>query len=73
MATKLRIQTLEDTNIHFDFKEGGQNYTLCGLEVTGDDTLGISASEIVIRKKVNCPRCIQIVSVCKKIKRNEYR
>jgi hypothetical protein len=73
MVTHLKIVTEENTHIHFDFKVGGQNYTLCGLETGGDVTLGIRMSEPVLHKRINCPRCISIVKFCKSIKRTEYR
>lgn len=73
MARKVSIKTYEDNNIHFDFNEGGQNYTLCGLETGGDEGLDIEISKPVTRKRVNCVRCILIVNTCKKIKRKEYK
>lgn len=73
MARKVSIKTHEDNNVHFDFYEGGQNYTLCGLETGGDEGLDIEISIPVARKRVNCVRCILIVKTCKKIKRTEYK
>lgn len=71
MATRLKIKTHEDSNTHFDFSIGGQNYTLCGLETTGDINLGIHYP-VTVKRKVNCRRCIDIVKFCHAIKRSEF-
>ena len=71
MAVRIKIKTWEDSKTHFDFSEGGQNYTICGLETGGDESLGIQ-EPIVVKRKVNCARCIQIVKFCQKIKVSEF-
>lgn len=71
MAVRIKIKTWEGAKTHFDFAEGGQNYTLCGLETTGDEGLGIQ-EPITVKRKVNCSRCIQIVKFCQKIKVSEF-
>lgn len=71
MILHIKIKTLENNHTHFNYKEGGQNYTLCGLETGGDLTLGIHAP-IAVKRKVNCPSCIKMVEVCHLIKKSEY-
>ena len=72
MARRIKIKTLEDHRTHFDFHEGGQNYTLCGLETGGDERLGIGRP-VQVKVKVNCPRCIDIVKFCHSIRRAEWK
>ena len=43
------------------------NYTLCGIETDGDETIGI-AKGVVTNEKINCPDCIEIITYCKSIK-----
>ena len=69
MATRVKIKTYENSNTHFDTHKN--NYTLCGLETGGDETLGISLSQPV-KRKVNCHDCIEIVKFCNDIKRSEW-
>ncbi len=69
MATRIKIKTYENNNTHFDTHLN--NYTLCGLETSGDETLGIGMSKRV-KRKVNCPECIRIAEFCHAIKRNEW-
>lgn len=71
MATHVRIKTYENTLVHIDTHKN--NYTLCGLETGGDESIGIMLSEPVPNKRVNCPECIEIIKFCKSIKRKEYR
>lgn len=69
MATHLKIKTHENNHIHFDIFFN--NYTLCGLESRGDETMGIAKGKVV-KAKVNCPECIRIVKFCHKIKESEF-
>ena len=69
MAVRVKIKTHENNHTHFDTKIN--NYTLCGLETSGDLTFGISLSKPV-KRKVNCPACIRIVEFCHAIKRSEW-
>jgi len=71
MAKRIKIKTWEDNRTHFDFSLGGQNYTLCGLETGGDETLGIKMP-VAVKRKVNCPSCIRIVCFCHEIKVSEF-
>ncbi len=71
MAKRLKIKTYEGSNVHFDYEQGGQNYTLCGLDTIGDKTLGIGEA-IQVKKKVDCWACIAIVKYCQGIKKSEY-
>ena len=71
MATKVRIKTFENNYVHIDTHKC--NYTLCGLETGGDESIGIMLSETVYNKRVNCPECIEIIKFCKSIKRKDYR
>ena len=69
MATRVKIKTDTDSYIHFD--TNSNDYTLCGPETAGDESIGIYPSKMV-KGKVNCPHCIQIVEFCHSIKRNEW-
>ena len=69
MASRIKIKTLENSHTHFDTHKN--NYTLCGLETGGDDTYNI-ALPTTVKRKVNCPACIEIVKFCKAIKETEY-
>lgn len=70
MATRVKIKTWENTNIHFDMHLN--NYTLCGLETGGDESMGIQRAKEV-KGKVNCHDCIRIAEFCHKIKRSEWK
>lgn len=70
MGTQVKIKTLENYFVHDTHKN---NYTLCGLETGGDESIGIMLSEPVPHKRVNCPECIKIIKLCKSIKCKEYR
>ena len=70
MAIHVKIKTVENYNVHIDTLVN--NYTLCGLETGGDNSIGIEVSRVTNRK-VNCPQCIGIINFCKKIKRKEYK
>lgn len=72
MASRIKIKTQEDADTHFDFSLGGQSYTLCGLETSGDEFLGISIP-VIVKRKVNCKRCIMIVEFCQEIKQKEWK
>ena len=69
MATRVKIKTIENSHTHFDTHNN--NYTLCGLETGGDESIGIMTS-VVVKRKVNCPQCIWIVRFCKEIKTSEF-
>lgn len=69
MATHLKIKTHEDNCTHFD--TGRNNYTLCGLETGGDETLNISIGKPV-KTKVNCPDCVRTVEFCHRIDKKEF-
>ncbi len=70
MATRIKIKTYENSHTHFDTHKN--NYTLCGLETCGDESIGIQKPTIV-KRKVNCPDCISIIEFCSKINSNEYQ
>ncbi len=72
MARRLKIKTLENSLIHFDYRIGGQNYTVCGLETGGDLGTGIHSPKEV-KSKVNCPFCIRMVEFCQTIRRAEWQ
>ena len=67
MAVHIRIETTDNNDTHFI---GENSYTLCGLETCGDETMGIEKGTVV-KKKVNCPDCVEIVNYCKSIKNSE--
>jgi len=69
MATRIKIKTYENSNVHFDTHLN--NYTLCGLETGGDLSIGIQVPKRV-KRKVNCPDCIRVAEFCHSIKRNEW-
>ncbi len=69
MASHIKIKTEEDTRVHFDVHRN--NYTLCGLETGGDESIGIMPGKYV-KVKVNCPDCIGIVNFCHNIKTSEF-
>lgn len=69
MAKRIKIKTWENSNTHFDTNLN--NYTLCGLETGGDETMGIQIPTVV-KRKVNCPECIRIVEFCHTIKTSEW-
>lgn len=69
MAQRIKINTHENKHTHFDANIN--NYTLCGLETSGDEKLGIKIS-VVVKRKVNCPDCIRIVRFCHEIKCSEF-
>jgi len=71
MAVRVKIKTYENNHVHFDFVQGGQNYTLCGLETGGDESLGIGYPKTV-KRKVNCPECVRLVEYCHSIKKSEF-
>ena len=50
----------------------GSDYTLCGCDIYGDETLGWVGG-VDTHKKIDCPRCIEVIRYCKKIKRSEYK
>lgn len=70
MADHIKIRTFDDNCVHFD--TNSNNYTLCGLETGGDQTLGIEHG-IITTEKVDCPHCISIVKFCHRIKKSEMR
>lgn len=69
MATRVKIKTDFDSDVHFDTHKN--NYTLCGLETGGDEGLGIKMA-VPVKRKVNCPACISIVKFCHNINKNEF-
>lgn len=69
MADRIKIKTQDDSYVHFDTHKN--NYTLCGLETGGDESLQIQPAKVV-KRKVNCPHCIEIVQFCHAIKINEF-
>ena len=69
MATRVKIKTDTDSYTHFDTHKN--NYTLCGLETGGDGGLNIGMAQPV-KRKVNCPHCIEIINFCHAIKENEF-
>lgn len=69
MATRIKIKTYENNNTHFDTHLN--NYTLCGLETGGDESMCISHA-IIVKRKVNCPDCIRIVEFCHRIDPKEW-
>jgi len=69
MAAHIKIKTPEDFAVHID-APFGVDYTLCGLETSGDSGLGILAG-VPTRERVNCVTCIRIVLFCKKVKAAE--
>jgi len=69
MADRVKIKTHENNHVHFNTHRN--DYTLCGLDTMGDETLGIHAP-IKTSAKVNCPECIWIVQFCQNIKKSEF-
>jgi len=49
--------------------------TLCGDVLSGDETLGLEGSIKIDDKKnkISCPKCINIISLCKSIKKSEIK
>lgn len=70
MAVHVKIKTNENNHTHFDTM--CNNYTLCGLETGGDESMGIYQAKQV-KVKVNCPDCIRIATFCHAIKRSEWK
>lgn len=70
MLNHIQIKTLDDDYTHFDWLSNAR--TLCGLETLGDGLHGINPGRPTL-SRVDCPRCIEIVTVCRDISRNEYR
>lgn len=68
MAIRIKIETPENNHIHFAYRN---DYTLCSLESSGHERIGIKKG-IVVDVKVNCPTCIEIVQFCHSIKTNEF-
>lgn len=69
MAVRVKIETYENKHTHFNTHIN--NYTLCGLETGGDESIGIKIAKVV-KRKVNCPECIRIVEFCHAIKLSEF-
>lgn len=69
MASRIKIKTWENSHTHFNTHVN--NYTLCGLETGGDESIGIQMPTVV-KRKVNCPDCIRIVEFCHDIKKSEW-
>lgn len=70
MASHLKIKTEENHDIHFRHYVR-DDYTLCGLDTVGDETIGIMPP-ISTDKKVNCIDCISITVYCKNIDTKEF-
>jgi hypothetical protein len=68
--TRIKIKTDSGMQVHFDTHIN--NYTLCGLETSGDETCGLSEG-IITNRKVDCPDCIRIIRFCKEIKSTEIK
>ncbi len=66
---KIKIETETDSYIHFDLNKNC--YTLCGLETMGDSGLNIKLGRVV-KGKVTCPDCIEIVKLCHLITKNDF-
>lgn len=66
---RIRIKTDQDEYVHFDKQVN--TLTLCGLETSGDPSLSIEAGQPTNRR-VNCPDCIDLVTICKSVKSTEY-
>lgn len=69
MALRIKIKTDTDNYVHFDVVTA--DYTLCGLETAGDESIGIERG-VSTKEKADCPHCIDIVDFCNSIKRTEY-
>jgi len=65
----LLIKTVENEHVHLDAERN--EYTVCGLDTMGDRSLGIS-EPIITKKKIDCPMCIQVIELCKKVRRTEW-
>ena len=64
MVDKLKITDSGGTNIHWD---GHSEFTLCGLEaLDGDPAIGLEAP-IIVKSKVDCGECLNIIKQVKKI------
>lgn len=70
MAIHLKIKTNRETATHFSGVF--DDHTLCGLDINGDEHLGIGVPKKVTTK-VTCEDCIKIVSFCENIKRTEWK
>lgn len=70
MAKHLRIKTSEDDCVHHDL--GKMDYTLCGLDILGDPSIGIQKAKETT-DKVDCGDCLYILNVCAQILKSEAR
>lgn len=55
--------TIEDhISVHY---EGVNDYTLCGLNISGEMPYEI------VKDKISCKDCIKIITACKKVRKGE--
>ena len=70
MSLHIKINTDTDNYVHIDAVSN--DYTLCGLETAGDETIGIKKG-IRTTDKITCPRCISIVELCRTVKKSDIK
>ncbi len=70
MPAHLRIREYSNKGfVHFSKNQN--DYTVCGLETSGDKKLGLGVGRPV-KTKVDCPDCIRMVELCQSIKSSEF-
>jgi len=67
-----KIQAMEDDLIH------GSNplnveFTLCGNAFEGGDQQDVEQDLVETRRRISCPRCIQMIDECKSVKASEVK
>lgn len=62
---RIQIKTQDDACVHLA-GHSGMDSTICGLEMSGDPSLGIDPGHHSDRR-INCAQCLGIILACREI------